>query len=72
MRTAIGCAVPFAVGIIAHAWLVRAALAWAMVLSSIVRAALLGATSLASTGVCVFMSMIMIDIASPLLLLSIL
>ena len=48
--------VPFAIGIIAHAWCVRLALAWAMVLSSIVRAALVGATSLANTGICVFVS----------------
>ena len=47
--------VPFAIGIIAHAWWMRLALAWAMVLSSIVRAALVGATSLASTGVCVLL-----------------
>ena len=52
--------VPFAIGIIAHAWWMRRVLAWAMVLSSIVRAALVGATSLASTGVCVLLYVIVI------------
>ena len=52
--------VPFAIGIIAHAWWMRRALAWAMVLSSIVRADLVGATSLARTGVLVLLYVMVI------------